>query len=75
MTVLAEERRAHHPGHDWDRMRRTLGWRVRAWRAAHGPECEVIFRQDHPPGEQAIAHVAKPCDTAVLPRVVVTQQN
>jgi hypothetical protein len=32
-------------------IRRTLERRVRKWRAAHGPEREVIFRQVHAPGE------------------------
>ena len=27
----------------------TLERRVRAWQALHGPEQEVIFRQEHPP--------------------------
>lgn len=31
-------------------VRRTLERRVRAWRAVHGPEQEVIFRQVHQPG-------------------------
>lgn len=31
-------------------MRRTLERRIRKWRALHGPEREVIFRQEHPPG-------------------------
>ena len=30
--------------------RRTLERRVRTWQALHGPERDVIFRQDHPPG-------------------------
>ena len=31
-------------------VRRTLERRIRVWRAAHGPEQEVIFRQQHAPG-------------------------
>jgi len=31
-------------------MRRTLERRIRAWRAINGPDREVIFRQEHPPG-------------------------
>jgi hypothetical protein len=31
-------------------MRRTLERRIRAWRAVNGPDREVIFRQEHPPG-------------------------
>ena len=31
---------------------RTLEWRTRAWRAEHGPEREVVFRQKHEPGHR-----------------------
>jgi len=34
---------------------RTLQRRVREWRAIHGPEKEVIFRQNHPPGWQGLS--------------------
>jgi hypothetical protein len=54
-VTLLEEMAARHPDRDWDRLRRTLERRVRAWRAEHGPEREVIFRQDHPPGQQALS--------------------
>ena len=33
-------------------IRRTLERRVRSWQALHGPERDVIFRQEHRPGEQ-----------------------
>ena len=36
-------------------IRRTLERRVRQWQALHGPEREVIFRQDHPPGQQGLS--------------------
>jgi len=36
-------------------IRRTLERRVRGWLALHGPEREVIFRQDHPPGAQGLS--------------------
>ena len=35
--------------------RRTLERRVRTWQALHGAEREVIFRQDHPPGQQGLS--------------------
>ena len=31
---------------------RTLQRRIRDWRAVHGPEKEVFFQQDHPPGRE-----------------------
>ena len=36
-------------------VRRTLERRVRLWRAEHGPEQEVIFRQKHEPGRQGLS--------------------
>ena len=36
-------------------IRRTLERRVRGWLALHGPEREVIFRQNHPPGAQGLS--------------------
>ncbi|WP_374189886.1 IS21 family transposase [Rhizobium rhizogenes] len=35
--------------------RRTLERRVRQWKASHGPQREVIFRQNHPPGRQGMS--------------------
>ena len=53
ITVLLEMQRRHvsFP----DNLRRTLERRIRLWRALHGPEREVIFRQEHPPGQQALS--------------------
>jgi transposase InsO family protein len=36
-------------------IRRTLERRIRAWRAEHGPEQEVIFRQIHTPGKMGLS--------------------
>ena len=36
-------------------VRRTLERRIRVWRAAHGPEREVIFRQKHEPGQRGLS--------------------
>lgn len=36
-------------------IRRTLERRVREWRATHGPERELIFRQVHVPGELGLS--------------------
>lgn len=51
--VLAELRRRHpdlNPN-----IRRTLERRITAWRALHGPEQEVIFRQTHEPGRLGLS--------------------
>ena len=34
--------------------RRTLERRIRAWKAEHGPEQEVIFRQKHEPSKMGL---------------------
>src|SRR3954454_10375430 len=36
-------------------VRRTLERRIRAWRALHGPEQEVVFRQVHEPGRLGLS--------------------
>ena len=33
----------------------TLERRVREWRALHGPERELVFRQTHPPGQLGLS--------------------
>ena len=53
ITILAEMQR-RHLGFSGD-VRRTLERRVRTWQALHGPEREVIFRQEHPPGQQGLS--------------------
>ena len=64
VTVL-EEMQRRHPDRDWDRLRRTLERRVRAWCAEHGAEREVIFRQDHPPGQQGLSDFTDMADLDV----------
>jgi hypothetical protein len=53
VTILGELLR-RHPAFT-DRVRRTLERRIRHWQALHGPEREVIFRQEHPPGQQGLS--------------------
>ena len=38
-----------------DGIRRTMERRIRGWRAIHGPEQEVIFRQIHEPGRMGLS--------------------
>ena len=61
ITVLREMQR-RHAGFSND-LRRTLERRVRLWQALHGPERDVIFRQEHPPGQQGLSDFT---DTAEL---------
>ena len=53
-TILGELQR-RHPGRYPDRLLRSLQRRVAHWRATEGPERELIFRQEHPPGRQALS--------------------
>src|SRR4051812_47783950 len=46
-------------------IRRTLERRVRAWRAVHGPEQEVIFRQVHEPGRMGLSDFTDMADLSV----------
>lgn len=53
VTLLGEMRRRHLEFSA--NLRRTLERRVRLWQALQGPEREVIFRQEHPPGQQGLS--------------------
>jgi hypothetical protein len=53
VSILGELQR-RHPGFSAS-VRRTLERRVRSWQALHGPERDVIFRQEHPPGQQGLS--------------------
>jgi hypothetical protein len=51
--TLLEWLQEQYPGEHDDGQLRTLQRRVRRWRAAHSPEQEVVFGQQHRPGEAA----------------------
>jgi hypothetical protein len=51
-TILAELNR-RNPGRFTESQLRTLQRHVRQWRALNGPEKEVYFPQQHPPGREA----------------------
>ena len=52
--AVLDELRRRHPDLNAN-IRRTLERRINAWRALHGPEREVIFRQEHEPGRLALS--------------------
>jgi len=63
VTVFEELRRRHPelpPG-----LRRTLERRIRAWRAQHGPERDVVFRQVHEPGRMGLSDFTEMGDLGV----------
>jgi len=45
--------------------RRTLERRIRAWRAVNGPDREVIFRQEHPPGRMGLSDFTEVADLGI----------
>ena len=59
--VLAEMRRRHPEMNP--NIRRTLERRITHWRAQHGPEQDVIFRQEHEPGRMGLSDFT---DTSAL---------
>jgi hypothetical protein len=63
VTVMGEMQRRHtafSPG-----LRRTLERRIRMWQALQGPDREVIFRQEHPPGQQGLSDFTDAADLGV----------
>jgi hypothetical protein len=64
-TTLLEELQRRHPARYPDRILRSLQRRVAHWRATEGPERELIFRQEHPPGLQALSDFTDSCRLGV----------
>lgn len=54
VVAVFEEMQRRHPELP-DGVRRTMERRIRAWRALHGPERDVIFRQVHEPGRLGLS--------------------
>jgi hypothetical protein len=53
-VAIFDEIRRRHPEIGAG-IRRTLERRIRTWRALHGAEREIIFRQEHPPGRLGLS--------------------
>ena len=53
-VALYEEMMRRHPDLS-PGVRRTVERRMRAWKAKHGPEQEIIFRQKHEPGPRGLS--------------------
>ncbi|SMP83233.1 Integrase core domain-containing protein [Novosphingobium panipatense] len=64
-VAIFEEMRRRHPDLD-PGIRRTLERRIRSWRAIHGPEQEVIFRQTHEPGRLGLSDFTEMGELGVL---------
>lgn len=65
---LLEELQKRYPEKYPDSLLRTLQRRVSQWKAVAGPDKEVIFRQEHPPGWQSISDFTNANELAVTIR-------
>jgi len=65
-TTLFEDLQDRHPGVYGNGKKRTFQRRVKAWKALHGADKEVIFRQEQAPGRQGLS------DFTALKGIVVT---
>jgi transposase InsO family protein len=54
-TTLFEDLQDRHPGEYSNAKKRTFQRRVKAWKALHGADKEVIFRQVQAPGRQGLS--------------------
>src|SRR5271154_6870304 len=63
-VAIFDEVRRRHPEIGTG-IRRTLERRIRTWRALHGVEQEVIFRQEHPPGRLGLSDFTGMADRGV----------
>lgn len=54
-VTLFEELQRRHPGALSPGVLRTLQRRIRQWRVLYGPEREIYFAQEHPPGHMALS--------------------
>jgi hypothetical protein len=63
-VAIFEEMQRRHPDLSAG-VRRTLERRVRSWRALHGAEQEVIFRQVHEPGRMGLSDFTDMADLGV----------
>ena len=63
-VAVFEEMRRRHPDLP-DGVRRTMERRIRSWRALHGAEREVIFRQTHEPGRMGLSDFTDMAELAV----------
>lgn len=59
-TTLLEYLEEHYPGHYDQRVLRTLQRRIKQWKALHGPDKEVIFRQQAVIAQQGFSDFTHP---------------
>ena len=66
--TLLDDLQARFPGEYDASLLRTLQRRVKAWKGINGPEKEIIFRQNHPPGWQGLSDFTNCNDLGVTIR-------
>ncbi len=64
-TTILEELQERHPGEFTQGQVRTLQRRICDWRAVHGPDREVYFPQEHPPGREAAVDFTRGAELGV----------
>jgi len=64
-TTLFEDLQDRHRGKFGNGKKRTFQRRVKAWKALHGPDKEVMFRQVQEPGRQGLSDFTELKDTTV----------
>ena len=64
--TLLEWLQQQYPGQYEDRILRTLQRRVQQWRLLNGPEQEVIFRQEHKPGQLGLSDFTQLKRTTIM---------
>ena len=64
-VAIFEEMQRRHPELG-SGVRRTMERRIRSWRALHGEEQEVIFRQAHEPGRMGLSDLTDMADLGVI---------
>ena len=63
-VAVFDEMRRRHPELS-EGVRRTLERRIRQWRALHGPEQDVMFSQEHPPGRMGLSDFTDVAELAI----------
>ena len=63
-VAVFDEMRRRHP-ELLEGVRRTLERRIRQWRALHGPEQDVMFSQEHPPGRMGLSDFTDVAELAI----------
>ena len=64
-TTLFEALQERHPNRYSNKRKRTFQRRVKDWRATHGPDKEVMFRQVQEPGRQGLSDFTEITDFSV----------